>query len=887
MSAVSIEMVHSYKQTAPTDGSISKKSKKRTKSRNGCLTCKKKRLKCGEEKPFCLNCIRKNIVCGGYAKNFKWRDFNDSRDKKQQPKPVESEAEPNTDVHSCQDHIHTHTQPPSESTESDIAVKIAQVIATNAANADNSSHTASMFEPNSVHKSERSASPNKEVIRERSALQAALEAATVSVTGMTTQEVTIANALIASGKNPEMASTIASALCNATDRAEAQQLAKQNSSNGSNSPDHQKNSIMQEESTMVVTKSIDGSPSEPMPTADMSPASPFSVPSPGSAFSYRQAPLTPDLASFNSLQDVLNSSRNGDQMDSPKFLSLLTGNRTAMGQFQNLLNSPGLGPVIGPLLKTETNSPSPIAGIEQTDLAVSPTMSQMMNGLDTTPRSDPRSGTPKSSVSFADELIRIPQSFDIDMNKIKLLSAFDRYTCGIMSMRNGPTENPWRTFMIPLSKEYPVMFNAIGAMTCFHVARGDTKLRDRGLRHMKNAIVALVDGLSCKTTPPDVALGASLALTMGEVWNRQVSSGMAHLKGARAMIMQVLNNIEHGHAARNYVGGVSMGSSESLSRTSSVSSTSSTSTCVIVSNRKIPRELQFLFNAWMYFDVIARMTDDGHDSDDDSDATLQTKEGSDDVIAKYRACDLSDGDEVDPLLGVGQSLFPIIGQVATLITKIRKQGRQRRNTLSDISRAVDLKRQLESWSPPLVKNLQTQDPLFDASSAVATAEAYRYAALLYLHQAVPEVPSLSSHSLAENIMMLLASIPQRSRTCVTHIFPLLVASCEATPGDERDWILKKWEMLSDKMWIGNVDRALEVVKEVWKRKEQIQKDPAVSRSPSKDSASEGEEEFYKVSRRISECINGPEVGNIADEGIWSWTHWGTVMKDWGWNILLG
>jgi len=36
------------------------------KSRNGCLRCKAKRLKCDERKPECLQCTRKRAVCPGY-----------------------------------------------------------------------------------------------------------------------------------------------------------------------------------------------------------------------------------------------------------------------------------------------------------------------------------------------------------------------------------------------------------------------------------------------------------------------------------------------------------------------------------------------------------------------------------------------------------------------------------------------------------------------------------------------------------------------------------------------------------------------------------------------------------------------------------------------------
>ncbi|KAL5388319.1 hypothetical protein PMIN06_000698 [Paraphaeosphaeria minitans] len=40
------------------------KARKRTKT--GCLTCRKRRIKCGEERPTCANCIKSKRQCEGY-----------------------------------------------------------------------------------------------------------------------------------------------------------------------------------------------------------------------------------------------------------------------------------------------------------------------------------------------------------------------------------------------------------------------------------------------------------------------------------------------------------------------------------------------------------------------------------------------------------------------------------------------------------------------------------------------------------------------------------------------------------------------------------------------------------------------------------------------------
>ncbi|KAJ5925161.1 hypothetical protein N7454_007800 [Penicillium verhagenii] len=46
--------------------------KKRTKT--GCLTCRKRRIKCGEEKPRCGNCVKSKRTCEGYAQRVVFKN---------------------------------------------------------------------------------------------------------------------------------------------------------------------------------------------------------------------------------------------------------------------------------------------------------------------------------------------------------------------------------------------------------------------------------------------------------------------------------------------------------------------------------------------------------------------------------------------------------------------------------------------------------------------------------------------------------------------------------------------------------------------------------------------------------------------------------------------
>ncbi|KAH7070517.1 hypothetical protein BKA63DRAFT_78513 [Paraphoma chrysanthemicola] len=51
---------------SPTAKMPATNPKMRRRSRTGCLTCRKRRIKCGEERPTCTNCIKSKRQCEGY-----------------------------------------------------------------------------------------------------------------------------------------------------------------------------------------------------------------------------------------------------------------------------------------------------------------------------------------------------------------------------------------------------------------------------------------------------------------------------------------------------------------------------------------------------------------------------------------------------------------------------------------------------------------------------------------------------------------------------------------------------------------------------------------------------------------------------------------------------
>ncbi|CAO2652798.1 Nn.00g022090.m01.CDS01 [Neocucurbitaria sp. VM-36] len=63
-SAAPLEGAGDVSPTGVTGSTANSKMRKRTKT--GCLTCRKRRIKCGEERPTCANCIKSKRQCEGY-----------------------------------------------------------------------------------------------------------------------------------------------------------------------------------------------------------------------------------------------------------------------------------------------------------------------------------------------------------------------------------------------------------------------------------------------------------------------------------------------------------------------------------------------------------------------------------------------------------------------------------------------------------------------------------------------------------------------------------------------------------------------------------------------------------------------------------------------------
>ena len=438
-----------------------------------------------------------------------------------------------------------------------------------------------------------------------------------------------------------------------------------------------------------------------------------------------------------------------------------------------------------------------------------------------------------------------------------LMLRFDQQTCGILSVKDGPNENPWRTMIWPLARHSPALYHAISSMTAFHTSKEEPALRLQGIEHMRQSIEHLAGGIESMRT--DTALATTLVLAFSESWDRHISTGIEHLRGAKVLVNRAL--MDHRHNALNL---------EEMER------------------------LKFLCNTWVYMDVIARITSVDDDDSNDFDAALTS------------CGPMSLSHEVDPLMGCASTLFPLIGRVANLVRKVMRCSS---NTVNLVSQANDLKLALESWRPPCLFEAP-EDPSSEVDHSLATAEAYRWATLLYLHQAVAEIPSMSAEELAKRVLIKLALVPLSSRTVIVQIYPLLAAGCEVINPEERLWVGERWTAMVQRMSIGNLDRCWEVIKEVWSRRDADVVEKNRQRYRHSFTASKNKRTFdseacnlcmdcsehtgsnkrrigsFPSSMRpptlVKRCTDDPECIDY-ERTVRGRLHWVGVMKDWNWE----
>ncbi|QSZ37322.1 hypothetical protein DSL72_009420 [Monilinia vaccinii-corymbosi] len=645
---------------------------KQSKSRNGCITCKAKRLKCDETKPSCQQCHKRSVTCGGYKKAFKWR-------------PFEETAFPNKPA------------PPP---------------------------------------------PKK---RDSIVLDRPLDKPTVARP--------VASDVLASPTSGEDDTQMQDSFFNA-----AVDLPSPSTFDVLNSLPERHSGFSPLFDVTTPTFSRDGLP-RPRIEAD-------SVTSSLSSMFEDTGLVTPMRSSFSG--------------QSPRLIDLLQpGSELNARLPSTLMPSPILGmamPSPNMAQLQMTNDSSLEDDLEEIIREAAFSDAEMWLSMSPFRAQSPsRTASPISS----GPMYRQP---DVPAGSPEMLMLrFDKQTCGILSVKDGPTENPWRTLVWPLAQDSPALYHAIASMTAFHTSKEKPALRVDGMEHMRRSIRSLAAGIEKMRT--DTALATTLVLAFAESWDQHISTGIEHLRGAKILVNQALIK----HAQRGLVG-------DDLAR------------------------LKFLCNTWVYMDVLARLTstDDG-DSTDFENLLSPLNNLSTSSYFPPSPTSLTTLSEIDPLMGSAATLFPLIGRAANLCRKVQKSPS---NSIATISQAIDLKQALEQWQARTAF-AAPEDPTSTIHHALQTAEAYRFATLLHLHQAVPEIPSRTCAELAQKVLVCLAMVPLSSRLVIVQIYPLLAAGCEARGDEDRAWVEERWACMARRMWIGNIDRCWEVMQEVWRRRDEL------------------------------------------------------------------
>ncbi|KAK1062031.1 hypothetical protein LTR74_010578 [Friedmanniomyces endolithicus] len=483
---------------------------------------------------------------------------------------------------------------------------------------------------------------------------------------------------------------------------------------------------------------------------------------------------------------------------------------------------------------------------------------------------------------------------------------FDRLTCGILSIMDGPNENPWRSLIWPLAQQSPALYHAVTAMTAYHSSTDIPILRVAGHEHKQASIRYIQEGIRDNSMTDQMAIATALALGFSESWDQHTASGNTHIKGAQALVKRALADHQ-----RHPLRGIELA------------------------------RLKFLCNAWVYMDVIARLTAVDSDESNDFDNTFLFSPDAPNMVMGDTGppgfgidFGMPIDARLDPLMGCANTLFPLIGRVANLV---RRVCRSQTNSPAVISQANDLKLALETWDPPAFIE-RPEDPTTDVQHTLQTAEAYRWATLLHLHQSVPELPGPNSAELAQRVLQYLATVPLASRTVIVQIYPLMVAGCEAATSEDRQWVRDRWQAMSARMRIGVIDKSATVTEEVWRRRDAYEAQPTTRRKLVATAelmavsahrqrgvplvrTGEGFEKadpgrtgmvfsFVEVGggegggggggegsgvsgvdqERFPRRRKGPErsVGGMdAAYTVRGHLHWVGVMWDWGWEILLG
>lgn len=351
---------------------------------------------------------------------------------------------------------------------------------------------------------------------------------------------------------------------------------------------------------------------------------------------------------------------------------------------------------------------------------------------------------------------------------------FDSHLCNVLSIKDDQTTNPWRIYVWPLADKCPALYHALAAMTYFYMSNSSPQFHASGLKNFRASQHAFAQGDDKTNMSLEASLAGRLALGFAEAWDdQQVSPGIEHVRIAGRLVRDAFDKYQ----------------------------------TTRLTGHELDR-LNFLIRTWMYKDIMIRLTTScGRESVD-----LES------MTAYIQLDPLPVEQQLDPLLGCAITLFPLIGRLTDIIKSVRRRT-QKHNSPSIISKGAEIRMAIEGWSPSFDPQ-QSGGLTSHVSDVIQTAEAYRWAALLLLRQAVPELPwAHSIWELAEKVSIYLATTPVTSRTMIVQTFPLMAVGGEAFDEEDRNWVRQRWGSMFHRMPLARLDKCKRVTEEIWRRRD--------------------------------------------------------------------
>lgn len=399
----------------------------------------------------------------------------------------------------------------------------------------------------------------------------------------------------------------------------------------------------------------------------------------------------------------------------------------------------------------------------------------------------------------------------------------------MLAMTDGEN-NMWQILVLPLVHSSQSLYHAISAMTALHIST-ENRLRKYGTLLMGKSIRNLV--LDLRGDKIDgTTLTTILILAYFARWNYGSTTGKIHVDGAIAALRKVQS--EHLQLGSRIV----FGESRLL--------------------------LTFLADTCSYMDILSRLVHSTFESPVYKVSELPI------CTNLYEGKSTSIAHPIDPWMSCAGSLFPLMNRAADLCHAIRTVGCA---SIGITEEAATLRIDLETWKPnqefPALCRVHVSP--VDAQYIIHIARAYRHATILYLQQAVLQMPGTSMKQVVREVFGYLSIVPPSSTIAFVQIYPLFVAGCEARSQGDRRWVKERWEIMIAHMRVINVSKCWEITQEVWKRRDDYRQ----RKMKNRDTKFQGTE-VEGMEHDIAESDPVFLVGGRL--------HWATIMMDLGWEV---